>query len=288
MLLAQLAEAGTVSLDDPVAQYFPEIKQLVDPPEGAVPITFRHLASHTAGLVREPNLVGAATGPIATWEEKILASIPTTTFQALPGAEYSYSNIGFGILGLALSRAAGQPFMDLVHERIFDPLGMTSSTFILTPEMEQRMSVGYLKRGDSISAEFPTLEHAGRGYKVPNGGVYATADDLARFIAGQTGAAPTPILSPESRAEMQRLQTPGDETQGYGLGFSIRHDDSGPWIVGHGGSVAGYTAYLCFDPETQIGVVLLRNYNRGQTNLGRSASSLLVDLVKAQQAKEAR
>ncbi len=68
----------------------------------------------------------------------------------------------------------------------------------------------------------------------------------------------------------------------------VRRDDGGPWIVGHGGSVAGYTAYLCFDPETQIGVVLLRNYNQGQTNLGRSASALLVDLVKAQLARQTR
>ncbi len=169
--------------------------------------------------------------------------------------------------------------MDLVHDRIFEPLGMTSSTFILTPEMEQRMSVGYLNRGGSINTHLPAWEHGGRGYKVPNGGVYATVGDLALFIAGQTGAASEAILSPESRAEMHRIQTPGSDTQGYGLGFSVRRNEAGHWIVGHGGSVAGYTAFLCFDPETQIGVVLLRNYNQGRTNLGRSASGLLTDLV---------
>ncbi len=68
----------------------------------------------------------------------------------------------------------------------------------------------------------------------------------------------------------------------------VRRGDGGPWIVGHEGSVAGYTAYRCFDSETQIGMVLLRNYNRGQTNLGQRASALLVDLVKGRQAKEAR
>jgi len=48
----------------------------------------------------------------------------------------------------------------------------------------------------------------------------------------------------------------------------VRRDEGGSWIVGHEGSVAGYTAYLCFDPETQIGVVLLRNYNRGANEPG--------------------
>lgn len=279
--LVQLVEAGVLGLDDPVARYFPEINQLADSLKRTPHITFRHLASHTAGLIREPELPGAAAGPIATWESQIIASIPTTSFKTAPGAVYSYSNIGFGMLGLALSRAAGQPFMDLVHARIFEPLGMTSSTFILTPEMEQRMSVGYLNWGDSIDTDLPALEHTGRGYKVPNGGVYSTVGDLAMFIAGQTGASSAAILSPESRAAMHRIQTPGSNTRGYGLGFSVRLDEAGHWVVGHGGSVAGYTAYLCFDPETQLGVVLLRNYNRGRTNLGRSATGLLADLVKS-------
>ena len=282
VVMVQLVEQGVLRLDDPVARYFPAINQLADAFDRARHITFRHLASHTAGLIREPQLPGAAAGPIETWEEKIHASLPTTSFRTAPGARYSYSNIGFGILGLASSQAAGKPFMDLVHEGLFEPLGMTSSTFILTPEMAQRMAVGYLNRGDSIDAALPALEHAGRGYKVPNGGVYATVGDLARFIAGQTGAASPSILTPESRAEMHRLQTPGSTTQGYGLGFSVRRDEAGHWVVGHGGSVAGYTAFLCFDPETRIGVVLLRNYNRGRTNLGRSATVLLADLVKGQ------
>lgn len=104
------------------------------------------LASHTAGLVREPQLRRAAAGPISSWEDKIIASIPTTSFQDPPGVRYSYSNIGFGILGLTISRAAGSSFIKLVHEMIFDPLGMKSSTFIITPELQGRLSTGYAVR----------------------------------------------------------------------------------------------------------------------------------------------
>ncbi|MFQ5568175.1 MAG: serine hydrolase domain-containing protein [Rhodothermales bacterium] len=277
--LVQLAEQGVLSLDDPVEHSFPAITSLDSLPDLASSITFRQLASHTAGLIREPTLPDAASGLIETWEDKILMSIPTTSFKSPPGTEYSYSNIGFGILGLALSRAANKPFMALVHNGIFEPLGMQSSTFILTPEMKEHLAVGYANRGDSVNTAWPAREHAGRGYKVPNGGVYSTVGDLAQFIAGQTGAASNPILSAESRAEMQRVQTPESDTEGYGLGFSIRRSEAGHRIVGHGGSVAGYTAYLCFEPETKIGVILLRNYNSGRTNLGRSASRLLSNLV---------
>ena len=170
VLMMQLAERGVFDIDEPLSNYFPEISGLADQPDDMRPVTFRMLASHTAGLVREPDLRGAASGPIYKWEDKILEAIPRTSFQASPGAGYSYSNIGFGILGLAISRAAGEPFMDLVAELIFKPLGMSSSTFIVnTPDLTSRLSVGYTRnpRTGEISAERATQEHFGRGYKVP-------------------------------------------------------------------------------------------------------------------------
>ena len=173
VLMMQLAERGVLDIDDPVADYFPEIAGLADAPQGAAPVTFRMLASHTAGLIREPALEGAASGPIYGWEAKILESIPHTRFQSAPLSEYAYSNIGYGILGLALSRAAGVPFMDLVADLIFEPLQMHSSTFMVnTPEMAARLSVGYSRNRETgeLSAARATREHFGRGYKVPNGG----------------------------------------------------------------------------------------------------------------------
>ncbi|MDH5805965.1 MAG: beta-lactamase family protein, partial [Gemmatimonadota bacterium] len=170
VLMMQLAERGILNLDEPVSKYLPEIENLADPPAGAEPITFRMLASHTAGLVREPNLEGAASGSIYRWEEKILESIPHTGFNTLPLTEYSYSNIGFGMLGLAISRAAGVPFMELMEQLIFNPLGLTSTTFIVdSPDLHSRLSVGYSRNRNSgeISAERATREHFGRGYKVP-------------------------------------------------------------------------------------------------------------------------
>jgi CubicO group peptidase (beta-lactamase class C family) len=262
VLMMQLVERGIIGLDDPVADYFADIEKLADPAENMRPISFRMLASHTAGLVREPQLEGAASGSIYRWEEKVLESIPHTSFKTPPGTEYSYSNIGFGMLGLALSRAAGVPFMTLVEDQIFKPLGMTSSTFIVnTPDLASRLSVGYSRNRTTgeVGAEQATREHFGRGYKVPNGGIYSTVGDLASFAAAMMGESAVQILSPESRAEVFTPQTPAER---YGLGFSIRTED-GATLVGHGGSVAGYNASLVFDLETRIGVAMLRttSYN---------------------------
>lgn len=280
VLLMRLVDRGVVSLDDPVERHLPEARGLADPPAGTEPVTLRRLASHTAGLIREPTLPGAATGPIAGWQEKVLASIPATGFAFPPGEAYLYSNIGFGILGLALERAAGRPFIELVEEEIFRPLGMTGSTFVVDDELAPRLATGYQNgRDGAIDADTPAREHAGRGYKVPNGGVYSTVADLGRFAGAISGTPGLRILSEASRAELLRIQTPEDPTRGYGLGFTVQVDEGGRRLVSHGGSVSGYIAHLAFDPDAGVAVILLRNYASGSTNLGAAAARLVRELT---------
>lgn len=283
VVMMQMMEKGYFQLDDPVERYFPEINQLQDRPDDAKPITFRHLSSHTSGLIREPQLEGAAAGPIANWENKIMESIPHTRYQSLPEEKYSYSNIGYGMLGLIVSKAADKPFMDIMTDSFFNPLGMNDSFFILKQEHLGRMSMGYSKRRDgTVNFDFPALEHAGRGYKIPNGGVYSTVGDLAMFAAAMTGTAPVKVFSEESRLEMIRAQTPEDGSQ-YGLGFFIYEEGDGYQCIGHSGSVAGYNAMMVFDPVSTISVSLLRNYNGGKTNHRTASIELLKKLAAIQQ-----
>jgi len=286
ILLADLVEEGKVALDDAVVDYLPEAAGFGDPPTGMEPITFRQLASHTAGLIREPELEGAAAGPIEDWGYKILASIPHTRFYTMPGTRYQYSNIGYGVLGYALQRAAGTSFMVLVEDRLFEPLGMRSSTFIVGPDMWRRVAVGFANGADgAVNADSPALEHEGRGYKVPNGGVYATVGDLATFAAAVMGMTEHELLEPATRRDVMTVQTPEDPDSGYGLGFSIRPvalaGGGDVRFVGHGGSVAGYNMYLVFEPGSGYGVALGRNYNRGATSLGEAGNGLLKALLEA-------
>ncbi|MDH3734265.1 MAG: beta-lactamase family protein [Gemmatimonadota bacterium] len=287
VLLADLVDEGVLGLDDAVVDVLPEVAAFGDAPNGMRPVTFRQMASHSAGLIREPELEGAAAGPIEDWGHKILASIPHTSFYAMPGTEYRYSNIGFGILGYALQRAMGESFISMVERRIFDPLGMSSSTFIVGPDLQHRLAVGFANApAGEVNAEFPALEHAGRGYKVPNGGVYSTVGDLATFGAAVMGRTAHELLSTDIRSQVMSPQTPADSETKYGLGFSLNEitlqDRSEATLVAHGGSVAGYNAFLVFEPESGLGVVLLRNYNWGATNLGQAAQRLLIRLLGAE------
>lgn len=273
-LMMQLVDEGIIQLNDPIEKYLPEITKL-EGYDDSTKITFHHLASHTSGLIREPKLPNAASGPIEQWEDKILASIPETSFKSGMDQAYSYSNIGFGILGLALSRAAEKPFMQLVEEKIFKPLNMNNSFFIVPESKMSEMAIGMQSNGRGQVHELAAEEHKGRGYKVPNGGIYSTPNDLMKFMNAIMGYGG--VLKPESLSAMLQGQTPEDN---YGYGLSLFEDDQIS-TAGHGGSVAGYNCYMLFDKESQYGVILMRNYNRGKTNLGR-ASRELIRMLKSQ------
>jgi CubicO group peptidase (beta-lactamase class C family) len=258
-LMMLLVQDGTIGLDEPVAKYLPEIRLLkrnagIDTSE----ITFRELASHTGGLTMEPGLWNAAAGPIGEWENKVLSSIPTTDVTFSPGTRFSYSNIGYGILGLALSRAAHKPFMQMVEERIFKPLGMTS-TFYIIPAGEGRIAVGYHQSGFAAKpdGELAKAEYAGRGYKVPNGGIFTTTGDLARFVMAQYSDSDR--LAGKYREMMQTVQTPEGGKSGYGFGLNIDSAVDGSKIAGHNGSVAGYTAFMLFSPRSKVGAIVFRD-----------------------------
>jgi CubicO group peptidase (beta-lactamase class C family) len=279
-LMMLLVQDGTIGLDESVAKYLPEIKQLkwaagIDTSD----ITFRELASHTGGLAMEPGLWDAAAGPIGEWENKVLSSIPTTDVTFSPGTKFSYSNIGYGILGLALSRAAHKPFMQMVENRIFEPLHMTSSFYIIPAGYEGRVAVGYHRNSFGIpDGEVAKAEYAGRGYKVPNGGIYTTTGDLARFIMAQYSDSDQ--LAKKYREMMQTIQTPGEAKYGYGFGLNVIYPDDGSKIAGHDGSVAGYKAFMVFSPGSKAGAIVMRNCDYGVERIPGEVAKVVEGLAK--------
>ncbi len=149
VMLMQLVAAGKIQLSDPVERYFPEIKQIGSKPPGAAPFTFLQLATMTAGLAREPEEAGPFwTGQVSEWEQRLLAALPHTNYITPPGTQHSYSNIGYAILGAALSRVAGQSYVDWERTKILKPLGMERTRFEIDPSIQSDLAVGYQVRGD--------------------------------------------------------------------------------------------------------------------------------------------
>jgi CubicO group peptidase (beta-lactamase class C family) len=264
LMLEQLADAGKVHLSDPVEKYFPEVKTVQGRFPDAPPITLIQLATHTSGMGREPDDTDKyVQGQVSDWEKTLTAALPHTHYTFEPGTRFSYSNIGFATLGAALGRASGEPYATYVPKHILGPLGMTHTALELTPELRPHLSKGYDVGPDGkVDAEAPQHDHdTGRGYKVPNGAIYTTVGDLARFCSFLMGQGPESVLkaaSLERNVEQSAVQANFQLSNGYTLGgFVFRRD---AYIAfGHGGAVAGYRADLYVNREANVAVIVLAN-----------------------------
>src|SRR5215469_419478 len=277
LMLEQLVDAGKVHLSDPVEKYFPEVNKVQGRYPGAVPISLVELATHTSGLAREPDdMEKYVQGPVADWEKTLIAALPQLHYQFEPGTQYSYSNIGYAILGAALARAAGETYLEYIPKHIFGPLRMTSSALELNPAIQAHLAAGYQMENGKVDAETPLREHAGRGYKVPNGAIYTTVGDLAKFTSFLLGNGPETVLKTsklEAFQDQLEVVSSSRLNDGYGVGFRLERRDN--YIaLGHGGAVAGYQAAICVNTDANIGVVTLVNaLGRGTVGSGSLANA---------------
>jgi CubicO group peptidase (beta-lactamase class C family) len=151
VMLEQLADDGKVHLSDPANRYFPQIDLVLDRPPGAVPVTLFELATHTSGLDMEPdNEEKYDHGPVADWQKILISSLPHVHYVFEPGTKASYSNVGYAILGAALSQAAAQPYVEYLPAHIFQPLGMAHTTLEFTPVVQSHLAKGYVVKQGTL------------------------------------------------------------------------------------------------------------------------------------------
>ena len=262
LMLLQLVAQGKVHLSDPVEKFFPEVNRIKGKYPGAAPITLIQLATHHSGLSEEPDDVEKFTvGPVSQWEQTLIAALPKLKYEQEPDTHFIYSNIGYAILGAALSRAAGESYTDYVQEHIFGPLGMEHTRFEPNDQTIPALAKGYVLHDGAADPKQAAEDlKSGRGYKVPNGAVFTTVSDMARFVSFEMGYGPESVLSKtvllESQAQMFWAQE--DAAMGYGIGLMlVRRGDV--VALGHGGLVAGFLSGEYFDPSSHLGIIFLRN-----------------------------
>lgn len=271
-MLMQLVERGVVRLDDPLVKYVPEYK-VHSPFQDTQPTTLRQLASHSSGLPRDAPINFWMNYTVAGWifssgqvplqwyapKEELLRSLATIELDHPPNSGYFYSNLGISLLAIALERAAGIPYEQYIETNILKPLGMAHSGF-LNDSNQDRFPVGYVYvpgSGEPLVA--PKWELGVAKY---TGGIYATAEDLARFVSLQFQDGPvggSQILSGDSLRAMR--MTTGDYSgpdYSAGLGWWGNHV-AGHHIITHNGGHLGYLATASAMPDMKLGVVVLAN-----------------------------
>jgi CubicO group peptidase (beta-lactamase class C family) len=250
----QLVERGVVSLDDPVQRFVPAFPRK---PQGEVRL--HHLLSHTAGIrhYKGREMESRERYADVASAVRIFGNDP---LQFAPGTKYLYSTYGYNLLAGVVERASGLSYEQYLHERIFQPAGMTA-TALEHPDAILRFRARQYTRngreGPLRNAPYVDLSNKWAG-----GGVVSTVLDLARFdIALNEGR----LLTPGTLARMYtstRL-TSGQAT-GYGLGWMVVRDARGRTWVAHSGGATGGTTYLLRRPESRTSVALLSNVDNAE------------------------
>jgi CubicO group peptidase (beta-lactamase class C family) len=184
----QLVESGDLDLDADVAEYLD-----VDVPRRFdEPITLRNLLTHTAGFEeRVGGLIGFGD-ETPVLRDALAVDPPEQIYE--PGTVPAYSNYGNALAGYVVERVSGVPFEEYVERNIFEPAGMTSSTFVqpLPSVLQDRMSRGYVTSADAPGQ----FEIVGTP---PAGSLTSSAPDMARFMLAQLGAPGAgALLEPET------------------------------------------------------------------------------------------
>jgi CubicO group peptidase (beta-lactamase class C family) len=248
---------GTVRLDEPVRDLL-QVASLGLPVAGHPDITLRDLATHHAGLpVMDPYFrSGDPVNPYAGYDAGMLY-----TYLARRGLErrppqprFAYSNLGFGLLGHALARRAGQRYATLVHDVITGPLHMDDTRIVLAADQQRRFIQGYNSMGEAM----PVFAV---GVLASAGALVSTAGDMLTWLEANLAAERThtgPLAA--DLAASHRLQADAGRVGQIALAWFVDPSDG---TYGHSGAALGHTANVFFDPAHDTAAVVLSNVSGG-------------------------
>lgn len=256
-----LRDDERLTLDEPLSLSLPEASALRYPTRDSPLITLRHLLTHTSGLCRGVRDLRGELGREPN-ESELLQHLATMTLERPPGIREEYSNLGFALLGIVVTRKSGTSYDEFTTARLLAPLSMDTATFhpgnlgrrFATPHRERK---GVPKAG----------EHKPGGAYTPVGGLCASARELVRFVSFQLEAWPSrddPDTGPLRRATVRESHRVGGlqrvGRQATGLGWGIMKDSIVGEVVWHNGECPwGFKAYVAFEPNVGIGIVGLAN-----------------------------
>ncbi|GAO40652.1 putative hydrolase [Sphingomonas changbaiensis NBRC 104936] len=256
-----LAEEGKLSLDDKVSRYLPELTD-------ADKITIRQLLNHTSGyrdFWPQNYAFSAMEKPVKPQE--ILDRWAKQPLDFPPGSQWQYSNTGFVAAGLIIEKVTGEPLMQFLQTRIFQPLHMKvgDSDYDLKPTDAQpftRFALGPVRLAKAPAA----------GWLFAAGQLLTTPTELSKWNIARIDRA---LLKPASWAEQEReiILTDG-KGSGYGLGVTVDQVRGHPRIQ-HGGAAVGYLADNRVYPADKAAVTVFVNADFG------NAHNAIADRIEA-------
>ena len=244
--IMMLVEEGKIGLEDPLTKYFS------DAPPTWRQNTIRELLSHTAGIPDYPKDFDLRKDYT---EEELIQIIEKMPLDYAPGADWSYSNLGYVTLGVVIHKVTGKFYGDFLQERIFRPLGMNTARVISDTEIIPNRAAGYrMVQGELKNQEWvsPNLN------TVADGSLYFPVLDLAKWDTALYTEKVLKQASLEQMWSIVKLKNGQANSGKYGFGWFIE-TKKGHRVVGHEGESNGFKAQLSRYVDDKLTVVVLTN-----------------------------
>lgn len=253
----QLAERGALDLDAPVQKYAPAF------PVKRFPITTRQVLAHVSGIRNYRPGEGERTTRYGSLTDA-LSIFKDDELDHEPGARFTYTTLGYTLLGVIVEGASGRSFEDYMRQQVFTPAGMSRTLADDVLQIVPNRARGYTPRTfGAFDGNYRNAILMDSSYKRPGGGWLSTAEDLARFaIAVETGQ----LIKPETFRQMtQGQRTTGGVETGYACGWYVNTRDGGrrDGSVWHGGVQPGFTSDLWLVPSRRFAVAIVANLEGG-------------------------
>src|ERR1700722_14296506 len=278
-----LVEEGKVALDDPVQKYFP------DAPESWKGIKIRNLLSHTSGLGEYEN--GPRTKPDGPFylrldmtEDEIYKRIAAMPLDFQPGEDWSYRNTNYVLLGILIHKVTGSFYGDYLQERIFKPLGMTTTRIISEADIIPHRAAGYeLVKGQLKNQEWvsPTFN------STADGTLYFTVLDLEKWDAALYTEKLLKRSSLEQMWTVMKLNNGQPNRANYGFAWDVKQTN-GHKVIEHGGAWQGFTCHIARYVDDKLTVVALSNLDAGHAQPNTIAHTVAGIYVPALQPAEVK
>lgn len=269
--LAMAADAGSLSLDEPVQSVLTDLR-FADESKGRS-ISMRHVVSQSTGLLPHSytNLIEDRMS-----YPSIIKKLAKAPFICAPGNCYSYQNVVFSLVGDAIQERTGQSYADYVRQKIFIPLRMPDAWMGLASDQEREDRVlvtPHLKTKNGWRVAKPNERY----YKVlPAAGVNASISDMARWLAAILGE--STVISPDLLGQVTERVVSYRKRQGhypsdapitdlgYAMGFRTFSYRTLPGFLHHGGYIRGMRSELIAHPRSRSGLVFLTNAEPDKLN----------------------
>jgi CubicO group peptidase (beta-lactamase class C family) len=303
--LMMLVEQGKLDLDRDVNDYLPFTVR--HPAHPDIPITTRQLLTHSSAIsdreaiyYSETVYFPGADNPISLGEfVQAYLSVdgryyaPENFAGYPPGVQSQYSNVAYGLAGYLVEVISGKPLNQFSAERIFKPLGMKSTGWMLSEiDPDQHARLYEWKSEESVPVEWYGLA------TWPDGGMRTSVADLSRFFAAMIGggefqgtrimqeATVETMFQPQFLAGQVLEVVEDGENHQQAITWAYRTGQSGDTAVGHSGGDPGVTTHAYFFPDTGVGAILLVNTSSESEDFNLAVRDMIRALLTTDSSRQ--